>query len=204
MELLVATRNKKKLEEIRELLAGLDIKITSLADYEGMPEILEDGKTFAQNAIKKAATIAQYTKKLVLGEDSGLEVMALDKRPGIYSARYAGPDATDKKNNLKLLRELKGVPLKKRCARYQCVAALADGRGLVGVVSGTCRGIIGLRPKGTLGFGFDPLFVIEKYGKTFAELGLEIKHKMSHRYKALKKARLLMERYLKRYRPVSS
>ena len=204
LELLVATRNKKKLQEIREILSGMKLKITSLADYKCMPCIVEDGRTFAQNAVIKASTIAQFTKKLVLGEDSGLQVRALGNRPGVYSARYSGIGATDKKNNIKLLKELKNVPMKKRKARYYCSVALADSRGIIGVVSGTCEGIIGIKPKGNSGFGYDPLFVIEKYGKTFAELGPEIKHTMSHRYKALKKLCLLMERYLKRSRQVSS
>lgn len=208
MELLVATRNKKKLEEIKELLQGLDVEITSLADYKGLPEIIESGETFAQNALIKASTIAQFTGKLVLGEDSGLEVKALKLAPGVYSARYAASglseNASDKKNNSKLLRELKGVPLKKRGARYQCCVALADRKGLIGVVCGNCRGLIGFKPRGHFGFGYDPLFIIEKFGKTFAELGPDIKHKMSHRYKALKKARRLMELYLKKSRPASS
>lgn len=199
IELLVATKNKKKLEEIREILKGLDFKITSLADYQGLPEIVEDGRTFSQNAVIKASTIAQFTKKLVMGEDSGLQVKALRNRPGVYSARYAArnlsENASDEKNNIKLLRELKGVPLKKRDARYQCAVALADEKGAIGVVTGDCAGKIGLKPRGHLGFGYDPLFVIEKYGKTFAELGPAIKHKMSHRYKALKKARRLIEKY---------
>ena len=200
MELLDATKNKKKLEEIVELLSDLNIKVTSLADYRGMPLVIEDGKTFAQNAIKKAATIALFTGKLVLGEDSGLEVKALHNKPGVYSARYSGPKATDKKNNLKLLRELKGLPLKKRTARYQCAVALANGKHLIGVVSGNCKGKIGFRSKGSFGFGYDPLFIIEKYDKTFAQLGPQVKHKMSHRYKALLKARPLIESYLKNCR----
>lgn len=208
MELLVATRNEKKLQEIRELLNGLPFKITSLKDYKDLSHIIEDGDTFDQNAVIKASRIALATKKLVLGEDSGLEVKALNNKPGIFSARYAGKgsnaNASDRANNLKLLRELRGVPLKKRVAHYRCSVALADKKGLVGVVSGSCRGLIGFRSKGRHGFGYDPLFVIEKYGKTFAELGPQIKHKMSHRYKALKKTRHLMERYLKKYHPASS
>lgn len=204
IELLVATRNRKKLREIRELLSDTDWRITSLEDYRDLPRIVEDGQTFAQNAIKKAATIAQYTKKLVMGEDSGLEVEALGNRPGVYSARYAGEGATDRKNNLKLLRELRGVPFKKRRARYRCAVALADARGLIGMVTGNCRGFIGFKPKGTHGFGYDPLFVVEPDGKTFAELGPEIKHKMSHRSRALKKALRIMEEYVKRGRLISS
>jgi len=202
-ELVVATKNKKKLQEIRELLRDLPLCVTSLEDYPDAPRIVEDGRTFEQNAIKKAATIALYTGKLVLGEDSGLEVKALQNRPGVYSARYAGEGAADPKNNRKLLSELKGVPAKKRGARYRCAVALADGQGLIGVVSGSCSGRIALEPKGTFGFGYDPLFLIEKFGKTFAQLGPEVKHAMSHRFRALKKARGLMERYLKRGRPVS-
>lgn len=197
-ELVVATKNKKKLQEIRELLRDLPLRVTSLEDYPDAPRIVEDGRTFEQNAIKKAATIALYTRKLVLGEDSGLEVKALQNRPGVYSARYAGEDATDPKNNRKLLSELKGVPAKKRGARYRCAVALADGRGLIGVVGGACSGRIALQPKGTFGFGYDPLFLIEKFGKTFAQLGPEVKHAMSHRYRALKKARRLILKYLSR------
>jgi len=197
-ELVVATKNKKKLQEIRELLKDLPLRVTSLEDYPDAPRIVEDGRTFEQNAIKKAATIALCTRKLVLGEDSGLEVKALHNRPGVYSARYAGEDATDLKNNRRLLSELKGVPLKKRGGRYRCAVALADGQGLIGVVSGSCSGMIALEPKGTLGFGYDPLFLIGKFGKTFAQLGPEVKHTMSHRFRALKKARRLILKYLSR------
>lgn len=200
MELLVATRNKKKLQEIKELLADFHFHVTSLDDYRDLPEILEDGKTFEQNAIKKAATIALATGRFVLGDDSGLEVKALNNQPGVYSARYSGDGATDRKNNAKLLRALRGVPLKKRGARFRCAVAIAGPEGLVGVVSGSCSGVIGAKEKGTAGFGYDPLFVIPKFGKTFAELGLEVKHAMSHRFRALKKAKRLMEGYLKRRR----
>ena len=186
-ELLVATRNQGKMREIRDLLKDFHLKITSLNDYPDMPEIVEDGKTFAQNALKKAVTIAMYTKKLTLGEDSGLEVKALKNAPGVYSARFSGEEATDRKNNLKLLRCLKGVPLKKRQARYRCCAALVDREKIIEVVSGRCEGLMALRLKGKHGFGYDPLFLIPAYGKTFGELGLDIKAKMSHRAKALKK-----------------
>lgn len=201
VELLVATRNKKKLEEIRDLLSDLNVKITSLSDYKNLPEITEDGKTFEENAIKKASTIALYTKKLVLGEDSGLEVKALKNKPGVFSARYSGVGATDKKNNNKLLRELKGIAAKERSARYRCAVALADGTHLIGVVSGKCDGLIAKSPKGNTGFGYDPLFIIEKYSKTFAELGPAVKHTLSHRFKALRSARVLIEKYLKAHRP---
>jgi len=194
-ELLVATRNKKKLAEIRDLLGGLDFKITSLDDYSDLPEIEEDGKTFAANAIKKAATIALYTKKLVMGEDSGIEVRALGNQPGVYSARFSGEGATDEKNNRKLLRLLKGIPFKKRQARYRCLIALADGKKLVDVVGGSCSGLIALTSSGHNGFGYDPLFFIPRYKKTFGVLSPEIKAKLSHRANALKKFRKVIQKY---------
>ena len=197
-ELLVATRNKKKLEEIKDLLKDLNLKITSLADYPDCPEIEEDGKTFSANALKKAATIALSTKKLTLGEDSGLQVKALKNAPGIYSARFSGPSATDEKNNAKLLKLLKQVPLKKRQARYRCCAALVDGKRIVEVMSGSCSGLIALKPKGKNGFGYDPLFFIPRYGKTFGELSPEVKSQMSHRARALKKFKTVLKSHLSR------
>lgn len=197
LELLVATRNKKKLGEIKGLLKDLKIKITSLGDYQKLPRIEEDGKTFEQNAIKKAVTIAIYTKKLSLGEDSGLEVAALKNQPGVYSSRFSGPGSTDKKNNLKLLRLLRGVPLKKRKARYRCAVALADGKRLIYVGSGSCNGLIGFKSQGNFGFGYDPLFIIPRYHKTFGQLGSKIKDSMSHRSKAIKKLSPIIARYLR-------
>ena len=196
-ELIVATKNKGKLREIKELLNEFNLKITSLADYPEAPNITEDGKTFAQNAIKKAAAIALYTKKLTLGEDSGLEVKALNNHPGIYSARFSGTKATDKKNNLKLLRSLKGMPLKKRQARYRCCAALVDGKRIIDVVDGRCSGLIALRSKGTNGFGYDPLFFLPRFNKTFGELNPDIKAKISHRARAFKKIKNSLQSYLK-------
>ncbi len=200
-ELIVATRNTKKLFEIKDLLKDVDLKITSLLDYDGLPFVEEDGTTFSQNAIKKAVTIAMYTGKLTMGEDSGLEVKALGNKPGVYSARYAGENATDEANNRKLLKELAGLPSPAmklgggRQARYRCFVALADSKKLIDVVSGSCRGVISLKEKGTNGFGYDPLFLIPKYGKTFAELNPEIKAGMSHRSRALKKFRNIIQKY---------
>lgn len=195
-ELIIATTNPGKLREIRELLKDFDLKITSLSDYPGAPKIEEDGKNFAQNALKKAATIALYTGKFTLGEDSGLEVKVLGNKPGIYSARFSGTGATDKKNNAKLLRVLRGVPLKRRQARYRCFAALADGRGIIDVVSGTCAGLIALAGRGKNGFGYDPLFFLPRYNKTFGELDLSVKAEISHRAKAFRKVRNVLEKYL--------
>lgn len=200
MELVVATKNKKKLQEIKDILKGLDLKITSLADYTNVPRIIENGKTFKENAVKKAVKIARFTKKLTLGEDSGLCVDALAGKPGIYSSRFAGKDKSDRKNNLKLLKLLEGLAFNKRKAHYVCSAALADEGGLIGVVEGRCSGLIGFELKGTHGFGYDPLFVIPKYKKTFAQLGEKIKHRMSHRYRALEKIKRLFLKYIESYK----
>jgi XTP/dITP diphosphohydrolase len=196
MDLVVATKNKKKLEEIRDLLKGLDLRIISLADFPDAPGIEEDGVTFAQNALKKASTIAMYTKKLTLGEDSGLEVKALKNQPGIYSSRFSGENATDKKNNLKLLRLLRGVPLRRREARYRCCVALVDKNKIVYVGCGDCKGKIAFRGKGKLGFGYDPLFIPAGFDKPFGVLNPDIKRKISHRAKALKKLRPVISEYL--------
>ncbi len=198
-ELIVATRNKKKLKEIKELLTDCDCKVTSIMDYPLMPTIEENGNTFVENAIKKAATISLYTGKLVMGEDSGLEVKALHNGPGIYSARFSGPQATDKKNNAKLLRQLRSVPVNRRQARYRCAVALTDRKGIIDVVEGSCSGLIALRPKGTNGFGYDPLFYVKRYQKTFGEMDPAIKAKISHRARALKKFKKTIQKYLARY-----
>ncbi len=195
-ELLVATHNQKKFQEIKELLKDLNVQVSSLADYPDMPNIEEDGKTFQQNAIKKAATIALYSHRLVMGEDSGLEVKALQNKPGIYSARFSGSGATDRKNNSKLLRCLKKIPMKKRQARYRCCAALVGPAGVVEVASGSCSGLIALSPKGKNGFGYDPLFFIPRYRKTFGEIDPHVKSKISHRARALKKFKIILRKYL--------
>ncbi|MCX5703082.1 MAG: RdgB/HAM1 family non-canonical purine NTP pyrophosphatase [Candidatus Omnitrophica bacterium] len=200
MELLVATRNRKKLEEIKEILKSLSLKITSLADYAKAPRIIENGKTFKTNAIKKAVKVARFTGKLTLGEDSGLCVDALGNKPGVYSSRFSGKDKSDAKNNLKVLKLLAGLPLTRRKAHYVCAVALADKGGLIATVEGECSGFIGFELKGSSGFGYDPLFVIPKYKKTFAQLGAQIKHKMSHRYRALKKTKKILQKYVEEHR----
>ena len=195
-QLVVVTKNKKKLSEIKDILKGTNLKLLSLDTYKNVPQVIENGKTFQENAIKKAVTLARFTGEFCLGEDSGLCVEALDGAPGIYSARFSGRDKSDIKNNLKLLRLLKDVPVAERKAYYVCAVALADKRGLIGVVEGKCSGLIAFEPKGSAGFGYDPLFYIPKYKKTFAQLGEKIKHKMSHRYYALKKAKRVIQKYI--------
>ena len=196
IQLVVATRNQKKLIEIKDILKGINLDLLSLGDYKNAPHVLENGVSFQENAVKKAVKLARFTGKLCLGEDSGLCVDILDGAPGIYSARFSGKDKSDLKNNLKLLELLKGLPFAKRKAHYVCAVALADKNGLLGVVEGDCSGLIALEAKGSSGFGYDPLFYIPKYKKTFAQLGEQIKHKMSHRYHALTKAKKIIEKYI--------
>lgn len=194
MKLVVATKNIKKLQEIKDILKKQKLTLLSLAAYKDPPKVIENGKTFKENAIKKAVKLARFTGELCLGEDSGLCVDALAGAPGIYSARFCGKEKNDLKNNLKLLKLLKNFSWAKRKAHYVCAVALADKQGLVGVVEGQCSGLIAFEPKGSAGFGYDPLFYIPKYKKTFAQLGEKIKHKMSHRYFALKKAQQLIRK----------
>jgi len=197
MKLLVATRNKHKLREIREILAELDLDIISSADIAGLPEIVENAPTIRDNAIKKAVESARRAKMLTVADDSGLEVDALKGAPGVHSARYAGEVASYPENNKKLLRELRGVALEKRTARFRCVAAVADANGLVDVVEGICNGVIVETERGGGGFGYDPLFIPDGQVKTFAELTPEIKNRISHRAKALHKAWAVLSRYLR-------
>ncbi|MBF0386874.1 MAG: XTP/dITP diphosphatase [Candidatus Omnitrophica bacterium] len=195
-ELLVATRNKGKVREIADLLAPLDIKVSSLLDHGAMPEIIEDGLTFRANAAKKAVIIARHTGGIVMGEDSGLEVDALKGAPGVFSARYAGEHADDEANNTKLLAELSGVPVEQRTARYRSAIALADQDRLIDVVEGSCEGVIAGERRGTNGFGYDPLFIVPARQMTFGELPLAFKQTISHRANALRQFLKLLERYL--------
>lgn len=196
-DLVIATRNPKKKEEVVRLLGYLShIKIWSLSDFRHIPAIEEDGESFDENAIKKAVVTAEKTGMLALADDSGLEVEALDNRPGIYSSRYAGPDANDQMNNRKLLEELKGVPLAKRKAQYKCSVAVAEPDGTYKLIRGECFGLIGTAPRGRTGFGYDPLFIIPRFSKTVAELGPRIKDKISHRAKAIHQARRIILRHI--------
>jgi len=186
MKLLVATRNRHKLEEIRAIFRMDSLELLAASDIEGLPEVEEDGDTFEANAIKKAATMARESGLWTLADDSGLEVDALDGEPGVRSARYAGEPADYQANNDKLLREL-GDSSNRR-ARFRCVIALSDPRGECRTVSGSCEGSIIDAPRGEAGFGYDPLFVPEGYDVTFAEMDAESKNRISHRGKALERA----------------
>jgi XTP/dITP diphosphohydrolase len=187
--LVVATRNRGKLAEFASLLAGLPVEVHVLGDVApGDPPVIEDGTTFAENAIKKARAAARATGMLALGDDSGLEVDALDGRPGVRSARFAGEDADDAANNAALLAALRGCgrppPFS---ARFRCVLALVDPRSPASdptVVEGRCEGTIGSSPRGSNGFGYDPIFILGGADKTMAELGPDEKNRISHRGRA--------------------
>jgi len=195
-DLVVATRNKKKLVEIRELLADLDYNVLSIADFPDIPEIQEDGETFEENAKKKAVTVAQITQKLTLADDSGLEIDYLKGEPGVRSARFAGENATDEDRNRKVLGLLRNVPKSERGARFRCAISIASPDAHSETVVGTCEGEIALEPRGNSGFGYDPIFIVPDYGKTFAELGSEKKNQISHRAMALKKAKELLAKWV--------
>lgn len=185
-ELVLASRNRKKVAELQALLAPLHVQVRSVDEFPDLPEVEEDGTTFAANAAKKAREIARRTQRWTLGEDSGLEVDALDGAPGVYSARYSGPGATDAANNAKLIAALAGVPEPRRGAQYVCHVAVADPQGEVRLhVERTCRGRISDLPRGANGFGYDPYFLIPEYHRTFGELSPLVKRQLSHRARAL-------------------
>ncbi len=187
MKIVLASRNPHKLDEIRRIFACPGLDWLDSAVLAAMPEVVEDGKTFASNAIKKAMTAALYAKCWALADDSGLEVAALQGAPGVISARYAGMPRNDAANNGKLLRELTDAP--DRTARFCCVVALASPRGRAQVVEGYCPGRIIEIPRGGGGFGYDPLFVPDGYDQTFAEMDPALKNRISHRARAFEQAR---------------
>ena len=186
-EVVIATNNAHKLEEIGDILSDLDYKIYSLKDVnlDGI-EIVEDGKTFEHNALIKARTIAKKTNMIAISDDSGLEVDAIGKKPGIYSARFAGENATDEENRQKLIKSLKNIPMSQRSARFVSAIAVVFPDGKEFVVRGTCEGNIGFEEKGKNGFGYDSLFIVDGYNKTFAEIPSSVKNAISHRANALK------------------
>jgi len=194
--LLVATRNPKKLRELHEILRDWDISLITLDDIEGIPEIEEDGNTFVENAIKKASTVAALSGFITLADDSGLVVDTLDGKPGVFSARFAGIDTDDEKNNLKLLAMMQGLSEEERTARFVCVIAIAEPGGSVQTVQGVCEGRIATSASGYGGFGYDPLFIPAGLSQSFAELTDNEKNEISHRGKALQEAKFLLQRIL--------
>jgi XTP/dITP diphosphohydrolase len=194
--IVLGTRNRKKREEIAEILSGLGLEFGDLNQYPDAPEVVEDGKTFEENGRKKAAETARAIHQWVLGEDSGLVVPALNGRPGIYSARYAGKQGDDAANNARLLAELAPLANDQREAYYVSTVALADPQGEVrAVAEGRCHGVITKGLHGTGGFGYDPLFLIPEYHHTLGELGPRVKHALSHRARALEKLRPWLRSY---------
>ncbi len=191
--LLIATRNRGKLNEYRELLAGLPYELVTLDDVGIHDDVEEKGATFAENAYAKAAEYARQSGVLTLGDDSGLEVDALGGEPGVRSKRYAGDSASDAERNAYLLNKLLQVPQSNRTARFRCSIAIASPRGEVWQMDGTCEGEIIFEPRGTNGFGYDPLFYFPERGMTMAELPMEEKNRVSHRARAAIKAREVLK-----------
>ena len=189
---MLATRNPDKREELAALLGDLGIKIRTLADFPDAPEVVEDGDTCRANAVKKAVAIARHTGLPAVADDTGLEVEALGGRPGVHAARYAGERATYEDNWRKLIRELDGVPRQRRRARFITVAAVAMPSGKVEVAEGMLEGVIAEAPAGTLGFGYDPIFVVPQLGKTLAQLAPGEKNRISHRARAFSKVREIL------------
>jgi XTP/dITP diphosphohydrolase len=194
MEIVLATRNKKKIEEIKRITENMAIHIFTLDDFPGCPEVEEDGATFEENALKKAMTVARYTGKPALADDSGLEVYAMNGAPGTLSARYSGEDADDRRNLEKLLHEMRSMAGRQRNARFVCCVALALPDGSVNTFYGYAEGRIGTEPKGLNGFGYDPVFYPDGYGKTFAEMSDREKDAISHRGKAMKEVQRYLEK----------
>ena len=188
-ELVLATRNRHKGEELAALLGDLGITIRTLDEFPGAPDVVEDGDTCEANAIKKARAIAEFTGLPAVADDTGLEVDALGGRPGVYAARYAGEDATYEDNCRKLLQEMVGVPCEQRTARFLTVAAIALPSDGVRVAQGTLEGAIAEEARGTLGFGYDPVFLIPELDKTLAQLSPDQKNTISHRAKAFTQAK---------------
>ncbi len=195
--LLLGSRNRKKLQELAELLGDLPLELYDLSAYPAAPEVVEDGITFEANARKKAAALAPILRHWVLAEDSGLVVPALGGRPGVYSARFAGVQGDDEANNDRLLEALANLTGEQREAYYVCVATMANPQGeVVAVAEGRCGGRIITERRGTGGFGYDPLFLIPEYHRTFGELSSRVKHALSHRARALARLRPAIRQWL--------
>jgi XTP/dITP diphosphohydrolase len=189
MILVLATRNEGKIREIETALDIPSLVYKSLNDFPQAPEMVEDGSSFVENALKKALTVSRTLHMPVLADDSGLVVDALGGAPGIYSARFSGPGATDQANNEKLLTLLEGVPEAKRSSRFVCALVFCHPSGRTIQTEGMCQGMIALSPRGDMGFGYDPVFYLPELKKTMAQIPLKTKNRISHRAQALEKMR---------------
>jgi len=186
--LVIASRNVKKVGEIAELLAPRGVDVRSVSEFDGVPDVVEDGTTFGENAALKATQTARILGQWALGEDSGLCVDALDGEPGIYSARFSGEEATDQANNQLLIERLADVPSTRRGAHYVCHVAVSDPEGGVRLsVEANCHGRIVDQPRGENGFGYDPHFLLPEYHRTFGELAAVVKRHLSHRARAFER-----------------
>lgn len=186
-KLVLATTNSGKIAELKELLTGIPVAPLGLADYPNVPEVCETGQTFAENAVLKAETIMRHVNELVLADDSGLEVDCLNGEPGIFSARYGEPGWSDRERFEFLLKKLAGFPPQQWTARFRCVVAVADPQTQTTITTeGLVPGIITATPRGTYGFGYDPIFYLPEYQCTMAELSPEIKNQISHRSRAVR------------------
>lgn len=193
--IVLATTNKNKIAEFREITKNLDIEIKSLSDFGPLPEVVEDGLTFEENAYKKAHHVARVLGLPAIADDSGLVVNALDGAPGVYSARYAGEDATDAENVEKLLTNMEGVS--DRSAYFQCVLSIAVPSGPALTYEGRCDGEITHDRRGESGFGYDPIFFYPEFSATFAEVSMEKKNAVSHRGKALAEVKSELDKVVK-------
>jgi XTP/dITP diphosphohydrolase len=185
-QVAVATTNRKKIEEISHILAGTGITLRGLHEFPDCPEVVEDAETFEGNALKKAREVCAHTGLPALADDSGLEVDALQREPGVYSARYSGPGATDIRNTDLVLERLGETPDAERTARFRCVIAFVTPEGAEQTFDGSVEGRIAREPRGSNGFGYDPVFIPEGHERTFAEMSADEKHSMSHRGRALR------------------
>lgn len=197
-EVIVATKNPGKAKEFERIFGSRGFKVKTLLDYPEIDDIEETGHTFEENAVIKAETVSKQLNKMVISDDSGLMVDALNGRPGIFSARYAGQEKNDEANIEKVLEELKGVPTEKRTGRFYCALAVASPFQETFTVSGTCEGRILNEKKGTNGFGYDPIFFVEPLGLAMAELTSEEKNSVSHRANAIRNLESLLDTFLGR------
>lgn len=189
LEVVLATRNQGKVQEILDLLRDLPLLVYSLDAFPQIRDLPEDGLTYTENAISKALTVARLTRRVAIADDSGIEIDALQGAPGPQSRRFLGEDASDASRNARILKLLADVPAKARSARYRAVVAVATPEGAVRTFEGICEGQVASAPRGSQGFGYDPIFLVPEHGKTMAQLPLAVKNRISHRARALTAAR---------------
>ncbi len=192
-KIVLATRNKHKILEIKTILNDLSLKILTLNDFPDVPALREDGETFQDNSLQKAAAVYRHTGIAALADDSGLEVFYMNGKPGVFSARYAGDGASDEMNNEKLLGQMRGVAPRRRNAQFRAVLTLLDEKGKE-VTEGICPGTLAESPRGTNGFGYDPIFIPDGFSRTYAQLTAEEKNQISHRARALAAMREVLQR----------